>query len=196
MLFRRRKPAEWGERLRTFLWPRRSFFRSAQYFAKRVLRLTATPHAIAAGVAAGAFASFTPYLGFHFIIAAVFAWVIGGNLIASAFGTAVGNPLTFPFIWGASLAVGRFLLHGSEIEHLGPIHLGRALTHLDFEQIWRPLLLPMTVGGAVLGLSCGLVLYFVTRWSLVAFREQRRRRLLERARRKADRSAVQGAGVV
>ena len=70
MLFRRRKKADLLERARTFFWPRRSFLRSAQYFIKRVLRLSATPHAIAAGVAAGVFASFTPFLGFHFVIAA------------------------------------------------------------------------------------------------------------------------------
>src|SRR5690606_9209209 len=116
MLFRRRKPAHFGERLRVFLWPRRSFWRSAQYFAKRVLRLTATPHAIAAGIAAGTLASFTPYLGFHFIIAAAVAWVIRGNLIASALGTAVGNPLTFPFIWASTMAAGRFILYGSHPE--------------------------------------------------------------------------------
>ncbi|MEP4421859.1 MAG: DUF2062 domain-containing protein, partial [Nitratireductor sp.] len=34
MLFRRRKPADMWERTRTFVWPRRSFWRSAQYYAK------------------------------------------------------------------------------------------------------------------------------------------------------------------
>ena len=51
MLFRRREPEGVWERFRTALWPRRSFTRSVQYLVKRVLRLTATPHAIAAGVA-------------------------------------------------------------------------------------------------------------------------------------------------
>ena len=76
MLFRRREPEGVWERFRTALWPRRSFTRSVQYLVKRVLRLTATPHAIAAGVAAGVFASWMPFLGFHFVIAAALAFVL------------------------------------------------------------------------------------------------------------------------
>ncbi|MDN2567145.1 DUF2062 domain-containing protein [Aquibium sp. A9E412] len=184
MLFKRRRPADFWERMRTFLWPRRSFWRSAQYFAKRVLRLRATPHAIAAGVAAGAFASFTPFLGFHFLIAALLAWVLGGNLLASAFGTAVGNPLTFPLIWGATYECGKLILHGGPSGEV-PLHIGRRLRDFEFAQLWQPLLKPMTVGAIPLGLTVGIVFYFLTRWALVAFREQRRRRLAERARRRA-----------
>jgi uncharacterized protein len=190
MLFRRRKPADFTERLRVFIWPRRSFWRSAQYFAKRTLRLTATPHAIAAGIAAGTLASFTPFLGFHFIISAVVAWVIRGNLLASALGTAVGNPLTFPFIWASTMAAGRFILYGRHPEEIVPLHLGRALTHLEFHQIWEPLLKPMTVGGLVLGTLAGLIFYALTWWTVRTFQEQRRHRLAERARRRAIASAT------
>ncbi|MCR4267929.1 DUF2062 domain-containing protein [Nitratireductor sp. ZSWI3] len=185
MLFRRRKPADLWERARTLVWPRRSFWRSAQYYVKRALRLTATPHAIAAGIAAGVFASFTPFLGFHFVIAAVIAWCIGGNLVASAIGTAVGNPLTFPFIWGATLETGRLILSGGASSHGAPVHLGRMLRHLEFSQLWTPLIKPMTVGSLPLGLFFGLVFYLLTRWATIAFREQRRKRLAERARRRA-----------
>lgn len=96
MLFRRRNPDGFFERLRTYMWPRSSFSRSPQYFSKRILRLNATPHAVAAGVAAGVFASFFP-VGFHFAIAAVLCGLIAGNLAAAALGAVVfGNPLTFP----------------------------------------------------------------------------------------------------
>jgi uncharacterized protein len=185
MLFRRRKPADIWDRVRTALWPRRSFGRSMQYFTKRVLRLTATPHSIAAGVAAGAFASFTPYLGFHFIVAGVLAWCLSGNLVASALGTAVGNPITFPFIWAGSLALGRFVLYGRHPEEIVPLQLGRVLSELGFAQLWEPLLKPMTIGGCILGLVFGVTLYVVTRWTVATFAEQRRRRLAERARRRA-----------
>lgn len=187
MLFRRRKPADFGERLRTMLWPRRSFRRSGFYFVKRVLRLTATPHAIAAGVAAGAFASFTPFIGFHFVIAAALAWIIGGNLIASALGTAVGNPLSFPFIWGSTYELGRFILEGRHPEANTGINLVRVFKHFEFEHLWQPLLLPMTVGGCVLGLAFGLGFYFLTRWATISFRERRRHRLAEKARRRSAR---------
>ncbi|WP_367715270.1 DUF2062 domain-containing protein [Nitratireductor sp. GISD-1A_MAKvit] len=171
------------------VWPRRSFWRSAQYFVKRALRLTATPHAIAAGVAAGVFASFTPFMGFHFFIAAGLAWCLGGNLVASAIGTAVGNPLTFPLIWGATLETGRMILYGKELSHAAPLHLGRMLRHLEFSQLWEPLIKPMSIGALPLGIFFALVFYFATRWATVAFREQRRKRLAEKARRRASRQA-------
>ncbi len=185
MLFRRRKPADFGERIRTALWPRRSFWRSAQYFSKRVLRLTATPHAIAAGVAAGVFASFTPFIGFHFIIAAIVAWAIAGNVLASALGTAIGNPVTFPFIWGATLQAGRFIIHDPHVPG-EETAVGMMLRHLEFSQLWDPILKPMTVGSIPLGIGAALIFYLTTRQATNAFREQRRKRLAERARRRAD----------
>ncbi len=193
MLFRRRKTADFGEKLRVMFWPRRSFTRSARYFSRRVLRLTATPHAVAAGVAAGAFASFLPYMGFHFLIAAGLAWLLRGNLIASALGTAVGNPITFPFIWGCSLGLGRYMLQGREPGEVVPLQLGRVLTELDFALLWEPLLKPMTVGGAMLGTLCGLILYLLTYWAVGLFREQRRRRLADKARQRAHPALTQPA---
>lgn len=194
MLFRRRKPADFWDRVRTWMWPRRSVGRSVQYFAKRVLRITATPHAIAAGVAAGVAASFTPYLGFHFVIAAAIALCLRGNVVASAFGTVVGNPITFPFIYGATLALGRFVLYGRHPGTIEPLNLGYSLTHFDFIHIWKPLLWPMTVGGLLLGSLAGLVVYLLTRWATSMFREERRKRLAERARRRAKSDMATQAG--
>ncbi|GAB5506548.1 MAG: DUF2062 domain-containing protein [Rhizobiaceae bacterium] len=188
MLFRRRKPADSWDRIRTWLWPRRSVWRSTQYFVKRVLRITATPHAVAAGVAAGVLASFTPFLGFHFLIAAAVAIVLRGNVVASALGTMVGNPITFPFIFAGTLGLGRFLLYGRHPESLAPIDISSTLRHLDFAHIWQPLLWPMTLGGLVIGSLAGLTVYVLTRWGAYMFREERRRRLAERAKRRAEAS--------
>ncbi|MEX0347628.1 MAG: DUF2062 domain-containing protein [Rhizobiaceae bacterium] len=184
MLFRRRKPADVWEKVRTAVWPRRSFGRSAQYFVKRVLRLTATPHAIAAGVAAGVFASFTPFVGFHFVIAAIVAWAMAGNVIASAFGTAIGNPITFPFIWGATLQTGRFIIHDPHTPG-DEMTVGFMLRHFEFSQLWDPVLKPMTVGSIPLGVSAAIIFYLLTRSAARTFREQRRKRLADRARRRA-----------
>ena len=68
----------------------------------------ASPNAIALGFACGSMVSFTPLLGLHFILAIVFAYLIRGNLIAALLGTIVGNPITFPFIWGMIYKVGAF----------------------------------------------------------------------------------------
>ncbi|TIU40692.1 MAG: DUF2062 domain-containing protein [Mesorhizobium sp.] len=190
MLFRRRKPDGLYERVRTYLWPRRSFSRSLQYFSKRILRLKATPHAVAAGVAAGVFASFFP-VGFHFIIAALLCWVIAGNLVAAALGAVFfGNPLTFPLLW----ETGKLILHDRLPTHGPPAHLGEMLHNLSFAQLWKPVLEPMLIGAVPLGLAFGLLFYALTRWGMNAFREQRRKRLAERASRHAQ-SSHPGASI-
>lgn len=192
MLFRRRKPQGFWQKVKAFFWPSRSHLRSVQYISKRVLRLSATPHAIAAGVAAGVFASFTPYLGFHFFLAAAVAWALSGNLLASALGTAVGNPITFPFIWGGTLAVGRLIVEGRHPDQVVPLELGRTLMHLDFATLWKPLLLPMTVGSIPLGIAFGLLFYWITYGAVSTFQAQRRKRLADSARRRAESVAKAG----
>lgn len=162
------------------VWPRRSFARSFRYYGKRALRLSATPHAIALGVALGVFATFLPYMGLHFVFAAVLAWILRASIIAAALGTALGNPLTFPFIWAGTLGLGRVMLYGPRPGEEVPLELGAALTRLSFEQIWQPLLLPMTVGGLALGGVAAALSYFGTRYAAVTVAERRRRRLTQR----------------
>jgi uncharacterized protein (DUF2062 family) len=186
MLFRRRQTESFGERVRVWLWPRRSFSRSLQYFSKRILRLNGSPHAVAAGVAAGVFASFFP-LGLHFLIAAAVCWLIAGNLVAALLGAAVGgNPLTVPLLWGASWETGKLILHHHLGKHGPPAHLSAMMHDLSFSQLWIPVLKPLTIGAVLLGLVFGLAFYALTRWGMAVFREQRRRRLVEKARRKEE----------
>ncbi|RLQ89402.1 DUF2062 domain-containing protein [Notoacmeibacter ruber] len=183
MLFRRRSEETGWTRFRIAVWPRRSWSRSIAYFTKRVLRLSGSPHAIAAGVAAGVLTSFTPYLGFHIIGAAALAWLIGGNVIASAIGTFAGNPLTFPLIWATTLETGRYMLgyHATTSDRW----IGKRLMHMEFDALWQPLLKPMTIGGLIWGTVAALTTYALLRGSIAAFQQQRRRRLVERAKARA-----------
>lgn len=185
MLFKRRTPPTKYEQLRIAVWPRRNFSRSGRYFIKRVLRLSASPHAVALGFAAGAFASFTPFVGFHFIIAFALAFIIGGNLLAAALGTSVGNPLTFPFIWASAYELGHRILGGKSVA-AGKLssHMQEGMLHKSLDALW-PLIKPMIVGGIPLGLVCGTVLYFVVYYAVKAYQTRRHKRL---ARRRAEES--------
>ena len=186
MLFRRRTPLGLRDRLRIALWPRRSFTRSFQYFAKRVLRLTATPHAIAAGVAAGVFASWTPLLGFHFVLSFALAYLLAGNMAAAALGTAFGNPVSFPFIWALSLKTGNLMLGEQAGAHHHHIDLHALLARGEISQLWEPFLKPMLLGAIPLGIASGVAFYILTYGGVRAFQERRRLRLAERARARLD----------
>lgn len=194
MLFRRRVPADWREKLRISLWPRRSWSRSARYVAKRILRLNGSPHAIAAGVAAGAFASFSPFMGFHFITAFIVAYIIAGNLLAAALGTFVGNPISFPFIWASTYATGNFILNRSTSptdesheDALNALEVGSfwedgfSSIIQQLTGIWDPIIKPMLVGSVPVGVSVAIVIYIITRWLAVNFKNTRQKRLALKA---------------
>ncbi len=175
MLFRRRHTPTWSETARIWLWPRRSWSRSARYVAFRLRRLRATPHAIALGCACGVFSSFTPYLGGHFIIAGVLAWATRGSILASALGTFTGNPLTFPFIWIASYQLGNWAL--GETSNIKGIDISESLLNKSFDQI-LPLLKPMTVGSMPLGLLAGTIAYFIIKKASDSYQSKSRKRRL------------------
>jgi uncharacterized protein (DUF2062 family) len=177
MLFKRReKPTRW-ERVRLGLWPRVSWRRSTRYHMKRILRLSGRPSTVALGTAIGTFASFTPFLGFHILIALALAWPLRGNLAAAAIGTFVGNPVSYPFIWAGTYEVGHVILHG--FGRAPPEQLGHTLAEMPLREI-IPVIQPMAVGAVPLGLTAGLVVYAVVYQAVGAYRDERRKRFAAR----------------
>lgn len=112
-MFRSRHQPSFLDKVIGFFWPRAGWKRSTTYVAHRVARIPGTPYSIAAGFASGAAVSFMPFMGLHFILGALIAWMIRGNILASAIGTAIGNPWTFPFIWVFIYKLGIFMGAGS-----------------------------------------------------------------------------------
>lgn len=143
---------------------RNALRRYARYMLLKLDKINGTPYAIAAGFACGAAISFTPFVGFHMLLAALTALIIRGNILASAFGTVMGNPWTFPIIWPTILFTGRLFLNDT---HTGKIDfitvfkkLADGLIHFDFSMmatdIW-PVLLPMMIG---------CIPYYIIVWAL------------------------------
>ena len=132
----------------------------------KIIKLKGTNSSIAAGVACGVAISFTPFVGLHLVLGFVTAWIVRGNLLASAIGTAIGNPWTFPFIWLSILYTGKKIL-GMEHEGVADVNFTKvfsssfdALIHFDFEVFFRdvwPVIKPMAVG---------CIPYYVVSWAL------------------------------
>jgi hypothetical protein len=177
-MFRRRFKLTIRDRVRDALWPRSGWLRAGRYLGHRIGRLPGTPYSIAAGFASGAAASMTPFIGFHFVLAAALAWVTRGSLIASAIGTVVGNPWTFPAIWYLTYRIGLALLGekpGAGLEG------GPTLSHLADKPM--ELLLPMTAGGVLIGVPMWMVVFLLVRSVVAAYQAQRRRRIGKREAR-------------
>ena len=176
-LFRRREKLSRWARIQGFLWPRMGWGRALRFWTFRLKRLQGSPYAIACGFACGAAVSFTPFIGFHFILAAVLAWALRGNIIASAIGTAVGNPWTFPFIWAGILWIGTWILgyeRGQELPE-----------DVTFGTIFEEpgtVLLPMLVGGLPVATLVWLLFFFPIRRVVANYQHHRMTRRLRRRR--------------
>ena len=132
---------------------KRKFTTYNQNVISKLKHIRATPYKLASGFACGVAISFTPFVGFHLILAAISAFIVRGSIIASAVGTIVGNPWTFALIWPTTLYLGRLILH---IPHSQDIDFEKifemffhAATKFDFKameaDVW-PIVYPMMIG--------------------------------------------------
>ena len=202
-MFRRRKPLSALKQLRAVIWPERGFRRLFSYLFQRIIRLPGTPASIASGFASGIAASFTPFLGLHFILAGALAMLFRGNVLASAIGTFFGNPWTFILIWLADYEVGLGIirafgfgadLHVLSIDELVAImaniirflsftgNISWANLSRDIEQVFMPLL----IGGTVLGAIAWVASFLMTLWAVKGWRLHRTKRLSKAVQRAAD----------
>nr|WP_316653396.1 DUF2062 domain-containing protein [uncultured Gellertiella sp.] len=194
MLFRRRHKPGVGEKLKALFWPRKGFRRPFQYFGMRILRLNATPHAIAAGLAAGVAAAWTPFIGLHIVLSFGLAYLLAGNMLAAVLGTtAFGNPITYPFIWGLSWKLGNYLLGSAASLGAGGIDLHHLFHTLSISQLWRPFIAPMLLGAAPPAVISGIVSYIAVYFAARVFQARRRQRLSEVAR---NRVSNDGSGII
>lgn len=198
MVFKRRDKRSWGRVMAEGLWPRGGWTRAAHYMKHRLRRLPDAPHRIARGVLAGVFISFTPLFGLHFGGAALLAYIMRGNIIASLMATFVGNPITFPFIAGFSVELGNYLLgHPGVMSPLeiftdfgqASIEFWNNITSLfnDSTAHWDRLhrfffrvYLPFLLGGTVLGIFSGVAGYYISLPVILAYQNRRKKKLRER----------------
>lgn len=156
--------------------------RYSRYMLLKLDKIKATPYAVAAGFACGVAISFTPFVGFHMVLAALTAVIIRSSILASALGTLMGNPWTFPIIWPTILFTGRFMLRD---EHVGKIdfiktfkNLADSVIHLDFSlfasDIW-PVLLPMMVGCIPYYILAWIISYWFVKKSMDKLAQRRQK---------------------
>lgn len=188
-MFRRRFDPGYFSRARDFVWPRTGWSRSSRYIMHRVRRLPGSPYSIAAGFACGGAISFTPFVGLHFALAALWAWLIRANVLASAIGTAVGNPWTFPFIWLWIYKLGMWMGAAGVTSHPEALNftgyfaaITKAALRADFHYLWEtawPVLWPMVLGGIPTAALVWVALYVPVRAMVAAYQRRRHlRRLL------------------
>lgn len=195
MVFKRRDPRSWAQTITEFLYPRGGWTRAFHYVRHRVRRLPDTPERIARGIWAGVFTCFTPFFGFHFVIAGLIAALMRGNLLAALMSTFVGNPATFVPIAAISMRTGHLLL-GTEFEEenlsLGAkiqeasgdlwhnflaIFTDRVADWHGLTVFYHEVFFPYMVGGLIPGATAATVAYYLSVPLIRAYQNRRRRKI-------------------
>lgn len=189
--------------MRDFVWPRGGWARAFEYVKHRVRRLPDTPERISRGIWAGVFTAFTPFYGLHFVVAAVLARIMRGNILSALMGTFFGNPLTYIPIGVVSLGTGysilgmpmdRRMFTGGGEGHCGiACRFSNAFNDLkhNFEALfsrkamdwhgladfWTEVFWPYLVGGLAPGVIAATVCYYLSVPVISAYQNRRRKKL-------------------
>lgn len=197
-MFKRRTKPHISRQLRNLIWPHIGWRRSATYLWHRVARLPGTPYSVAAGLACGVAVSCTPFVGFHILLGALIAWLVGANVLASVIGTSAGNPWTFPVIWIWIHELGQFMGIKGTLETVEQADFAQlfgrsmvALLRFDFGYLYEhalPVLLPMIAGSVPTAILVWIGVYFPVKSVVAAYqnkrnvrRERRRRHIMQKA---------------
>ena len=124
------------------------------------------------------------------------------NIIASAIGTAVGNPWTFPFIWVWIYKLGTWMWAA---EHVHPVdkldfaasfgHLVQGLINMDFRYLGHtawPIFGPMLFGSIPTAIFVWLAFYFALKPAILSYQVQRRARRMRKSREAAHEAETVG----
>lgn len=203
MVFKRRTPRTYYQTVSESLYPKGGWRRAGWYVLHRLRRLPDPAHKISRGIACGIFVCFTPFFGLHFLIAAVLAWLVNGNLMAALLSTFFGNPFTFPLIAAVSMELGSWILG------MPPIPLPFVVSAFSDAAVelwqnmiaifttdtphWEGLLrffdrvfLPYLVGGIIPGIATAMAFYFLSNPLLAAYQKARVARLKKRFAKKRE----------
>lgn len=179
-LFRSLKERPLLQKFQDLLWPKIGLRRWGRYVFLRIMRLQASPYQIAMGVALGAAISFTPFLGFHIILALALSWIFRANKISALLGTLVGTPWTLPFMFFLSYKTGLLM---AEFFHywfpqipLSSDFLGT--TAFNFKDLYNhpaAFFFPMLTGSFLLGIGFGGCVFLLTFMGIKVYRNHQRK---------------------
>lgn len=187
---------------------RRTAYQSVRRWVVSVLSQRGTAHSIALGVAVGMFVAFLPIVGIQMVVAACAATVVRANRLASIVPVWLTNPLTIPPIYAFTYWIGSLFWGGPAVAEVYAWFIdfenrlvnssGWDLTakFSEFLAMGRDILVPLSIGGVLVGGVIGLASYPLTLHSVLRFREARqisRRKRRDRRDRRQQHAAAMAA---
>lgn len=161
---------------------------------RSILVLDDTPHRIALGVAIGTWIAFQPIFGIQMATGGLITLILRGNVIASLPPAWITNPITAVPIYYVMYRFGAVFTGGSRswdafaqmIDDIQATNQESGIVQATWHaavELADGYLLPMAIGGAIVGAVVGGILYVLTKRAVVAYQHlkvQRRMRWLAR----------------
>lgn len=130
---------------------------------KTILSLDSHPGHISLGFSVGVFISFTPFIGFHSIMAIVIAFVFRLNKLTCVTATWVNTPLTVIPMLGLSYKLGSFLLGDPPVE----LHV----KSMEWQYL-KPHAASLMIGSSIIGFLAAVLSYVVVYYVIVRYRQK------------------------
>lgn len=154
-----------------------SFKRFIRLYYLKVMRLNASPHKIALGVACGVFGGcfpFIPGLPLQTVIAVVLAFFTRSSKVAAILATWISNPFNWIFFYYVQFKIGTFLLPINVVFNPDQWKVS------DFMAIgWQGVTI-LIFGGFILGIPLGIISYFIAKYFVQRYRKRKALRILAR----------------
>ena len=140
--------------------------RASLFYFLKLIRVKDSKDKLAVGFACGSMVSFSPFIGFHFLLAVIFAYILRGNMVASLIGTFVGNPFTFPFIWIFIYKVGNIFFKNDQ-------NFSLELTFQSLLNQGYDILIPMMIGSLIVSIPIWFISYFTVKFLMTSFKRRK-----------------------
>jgi len=134
---------------------------------KKILLLDSPPNKIAAAAALGIFVGFSPYIGFHTVLAIGLSFIFNLPLYPLIVGAYITNPLTFIPIYTVCYKFGE-LITGQTAEipiNFSSMSLTTVLTTA------KTFVVPFFVGAHLLGLILGAITYILAYYLVKKYKD-------------------------
>ncbi len=159
-------------------WPSMGWQAFFLYILLKLRRSASDPHRVALGMSIGMWANFLPLPGLGSALSIGLAWLLRGNMMSAFIGQLFGNAWTMPIIWWACYKVG-LLVFPLDASAVGFKMLLANIDNTEFLlENWRQLassvMLPVAVGGQMIGIPMAIISYWLTHWEVRRFWEKRR----------------------
>ena len=122
-------------------------------------------------MAIGVFVGLTPTVPLHTVLAVLIAYLFGKSKLAAAMGVWISNPLFIPFVYLLDYKLGRIITRTTP----PPFAVSDFSIHKMIEMGWW-ISFPLIIGGLVLGSTCAIPSYYITKRVVILYREKRRKR--------------------